>query len=42
MKTPDLLWPNPLQYLVVTKETPENMEGDPDASVPAAEGDIQM
>ena len=42
VKTPDPLCPGPLQSLVETEETPENMEGDPDASAPAAEGDMQM
>lgn len=41
MKTPDPLYPGPLQSLVETEETLVNMEGDPNASVPAVEGDMQ-
>jgi hypothetical protein len=42
VKTPDPLCPGPLQSLVETEETPVNTEGDPDAPVPAVEGDMQM
>ena len=42
VKTPDPLCPGPLQSLLETEETPVNMEGNPDASVPAVEGDMQM
>lgn len=42
VKTPDPLCPGPLQSLVETEETPVNMVGDHDASVPAIEGDMQM
>jgi len=39
MKTPGPQCPGPSTFLVITKETPENKEGDPNA--PAVEGDIQ-
>jgi len=34
--------PIPEAYMVDTEETPQNIEGGPDAPEPAVEGDIQM
>jgi len=36
MKAPDPLWQGPPQSLLEAEETPERMEGDLDASEPAA------
>jgi hypothetical protein len=42
MKTFDPQSPGPSVCLVVTQETPESIEQEPDAPAHAAEGDIQM
>jgi hypothetical protein len=42
MKTPDSRSPGHLASQVETEETPENIEGCPDASEPAVEHDKQM
>jgi len=42
MRTPDPQSPGTSACLVVTEETPENIEGDPHALDPAAEGNTQM
>jgi hypothetical protein len=42
LKTPDAHSPDHSASLTGIEETPENMQGDPDAPEPAAEGDIQM
>jgi hypothetical protein len=42
MKTHNLQSPDPSASLVENKETQKNMLLYPDASEPAAEGDIQM
>jgi len=39
MKTPGPQYPGPSTFLVITKETPEDKKGDPNA--PAVAGDIQ-
>jgi len=42
LKTPDPHSPRHSASLTAIEETPENMQGDPDATEPAAEGNIQM
>jgi len=42
LKTPDPHSPGHSASLTAIEETSENMQGDPDAPEPAAEGDIQM
>jgi len=40
--SPDLFSRDPSAFLVVTEETPEKTERDPDAPTCAADGDIQL
>jgi hypothetical protein len=42
MRTPDPQSPGPSACLVVTEETTEDVEGDPNTLEPSDEGDIQM
>jgi hypothetical protein len=42
LKIPDLPSPGHSASLTAIEETPEKMQGDPDAPEPAAEGDMQM
>lgn len=42
MKIPNPWSTDPLAFLIGTGETPESIEGDPDASEMTAVGDIQM